>query len=94
MTDKKTHQSVGVVSDLNNELEANKKHWYCFSYLGTLLDTEQQANACTYTGYERKEITIIDILENKTSAGLKQDAVLVGLMYCGFMTREQFKNGF
>jgi len=94
MTDEKTQQPLGVASDLNNELEANKKHWYCFSYVGTLLDTEQQANACTYTGYDRQEISLVDINKNKENAGLKNNAVLIGLVYCGFMTRKQFVDGF
>ena len=85
---------VGLSSHLTQELEANKKHWYCFSYIGRTIDGDRQANGCTYTGYERQEITFVDIQENKTSAGLNQDAVLVGLMYCGLMTIEQFNDGF
>ena len=85
---------AGLASDLTQELETNKKHWYCFSYIGRTIDGDRQANGCTYTGYERQEITFVDIQENKTSAGLKQDAVLVGLMYCGLMTIEQFNDGF
>ena len=85
---------VGLSSHLTQELEANKKHWYCFLYIGRTINSDRQANGCTYTGYERQEITFVDIQENKTSAGLKQDAVLVGLMYCGLMTIEQFNDGF
>lgn len=65
-------------------------HWYCFSYIGKLLKDGSHCNACTYTGYEHKEVTLGMIKENKRNAGVADDAVLISVSYLGHMTREEF----
>lgn len=89
-----TTQADEAFSHLTAELEANKRHWYCFSYVGKAVDTNDTVNACTYTGFSKQEVTLADIKENKANAGVTDKAVLMGLSYCGFMTKKQFTEGF
>lgn len=69
----------------------NKKHWFCFSYIGRDEETNQKVNACTYTGYNHKNITMAMIKANKKNAGVKEDACLISVSYLAHMTKEDFK---
>jgi hypothetical protein len=66
-------------------------HWFCFSYIGRDYVSNQQVNACTYTGYEDNNITMAMINANKKNAGVKSDACLISVSYLAHMTKEEFK---
>jgi hypothetical protein len=70
-----------------------KKHWYCFAFVGGQAEFGRECRACTYTGYQDKLITMPRIKENKRYAGVKDDAVLLSVSYLGYMTKEQMENG-
>ena len=65
-------------------------HWFCFSYIGRDRVSNQQVNACTYTGYEDNNITMAMIKANKENAGVKNDACLISVSYLSHMTKEEF----
>ena len=67
-----------------------KLHYFCFSYAGQTADTNQQCNACTYTGYNDKNITIAMIEKNKEYAGVNKNSALLSVSYLGYMTRTEF----
>lgn len=67
-----------------------RKHWYCFSYIGECLETGKNANASTYTGYKSKGVTKAIIDENVSNAGLRKGAVLIAVSYLGHMERSEF----
>jgi len=65
------------------------QHWYCFSYVGKT-DEGRECQASTYTGYEEKKITLLNIEANKVNAKVNKGAVLIACSYLGHMTREEF----
>lgn len=65
-----------------------KLYWFCFSYVDNA-----RIYASTYTGYSDKSVTLKHIKENKTYAGVSDNAVLLSLSYLGYMTRMEFTGG-
>lgn len=61
-----------------------KKHWYCFTYAAAGMQ------ASTYTGYEKKGVTMQMIDENKKNAGVPQESVLLACIHLGYMTKDEF----
>jgi hypothetical protein len=70
-----------------------RKHWYCFAFVGNSVEDGKECRSCTYTGYLDKLITMPRIKENEQYAGMKDGAVLLSVSYLGYMTKEQVKNG-
>jgi hypothetical protein len=70
-----------------------KKHWYCFAFVGNSVEDGKERRACAYTGYPDKLITLPRIQENEQYAGMKHGAVLLSVSYLGYMTKEQVENG-
>jgi len=68
---------------------ALKLHWFCFAYIGKD-SSGTECQACTYTGYPRKEITLKMIYQNKKNAGVTKKAVLISVSYLGYMNRSKF----
>lgn len=68
----------------------NKKHWFCFCFIGRDTVTGKTASASTYTGLITKNISLPVINEQKSYSQLADDAVLMSVSYLGEMTREEF----
>lgn len=75
-----------------NEVQPDEtvKHWYCFSYLGTSIDDGHNCYVSIYSGNPRKGVTMPMINHNKKEAGVNNNAVLIGCMYLGEMTKADF----
>jgi hypothetical protein len=72
---------------------SDKKHWYCFAFVGVSEENGKECRACAYTGYPDKLITMQKIQENERYAGVKDGAVLLSVSYLGYMTKEQVEKG-
>jgi len=66
-----------------------RKHWFCFTFSD--MRDSNQVIACTYTGYDCKNININRINDNKAHAGVSPSAVLMGISYLGYMTKDDFQ---
>ena len=64
-------------------------HWYAYSYIGKDV-FGHPSNGSVYIGYRDKKITKSRIQNNKKHAGVRDDAVLIAVTYCGYMTKEEF----
>lgn len=72
----------------------NKKHWYCLTFAGTSMDGQRGCLAGTYVGYDNERaFNVSEINLQKRNAGVKHDAVLKGITYLGYMTKEVFTEG-
>lgn len=65
-----------------------------FAFSGQEIESGSQCQASTYTGFPRKEITLADIKEQKQNAGVTSTAVPIAINYLGYMSRDQFVDGF
>jgi len=70
-------------------MDDTKLHWFCFSYTGKEIETGDDVQASTYTGYSTKNITLPIIDENKKNAHVTDAAVLLSVSYLGYMTRAE-----
>ena len=69
-----------------------KLYWFCFTFKGDSLSPDwNQCTACTYKGYDSKNITLEKITANKKHAGVANDSVLIALSYLGHMTKDEFE---
>ena len=86
------------MSNEQNQSEANahpvdtlvKLHWYCLTYVGNNIEGTPNATGSTYAGFETNNITLSKINDNKRSAGMDRNSVLIACMYLGEMTRSEF----
>lgn len=70
-------------------MSEKKLHWFSFVYVGKDAKSGLDVTASTYTGYNTKNITVKIVAENKENAGVTDEAVLTGLPYLGYMTKEE-----
>ena len=45
-----------------------------------------------YAGYDKNIITIKEIEENKSNAGVCENAIVLNIIYLGYMTKEELNN--
>lgn len=65
-------------------------HWFCFSFTGPALTGLGQCYASSYVGYKYQYVTLQMVNNQKKESGVTQDSVLLGCIYLGHMTKEQF----
>lgn len=68
---------------------SEKLHYYAFSF--NFSDGISHGYACAYMGYPEQLVSVPRINEAKQAAGVPkgESAVLVGLSYMGYMTKEE-----
>lgn len=68
---------------------SEKLHYYALSF--NFHDGFRHGHACAYMGYPEQMVSVPRINEAKQAAGIPKDvsAVLVGLSYMGYMTKEE-----
>lgn len=49
--------------------------------------------ASVYIGYDKKRVTLKDIYDAKSAAGVPQDSVLISVSYLGRMKKSEFVAG-
>lgn len=69
-----------------------KLHWYCFAFIGTIIQSYKSGHSSCYQGFILKDkITLLDIKEAKSWARTNEDSVLLSVSYLGYMTEEEFR---
>lgn len=69
-----------------------KLHWYCFTFYD--VRGPEVSHATAYFGFERQTVTLPQIEEAKAGARVSQDATMLACSYLGYMTGDEFRNGF
>jgi len=70
-------------------MKQEQKHWFSFTF--SEVQDSSQVIASTYTGYDCKNLNMNRINENKGYAHLSQSAVLMGVSYLGYMSKDEFE---
>ena len=66
------------------------QYWFCYSFIGTSIESGQQSYASVYIGYMEDLITKDRITEAKEAAGVRSDCVLLSVTRLGYMTKAIF----
>lgn len=66
-------------------------HYYCFTFEGKTISSNEAGISSVYWGLKNKNITYPNMMEAKQLADMNSEAVLLGISYFGYMTAQEFK---
>jgi len=74
---------------IREDAMSEKLHWFALSF--NYQDGMRSGHACTYMGYPEQLVTVPRIERAKGAAGIPEraTAVLIGLAYLGYATKDE-----